>query len=277
MSTQLTFDPGYVRDPYRALVDDFPGADAYPPTAFRTEWGPVFHRGRLDGSARIMVVGQDPATHEAVCRRVLVGEAGQRVQGFLKRLGITRSYVAVNTFLYSVYGQAAGQRHAKDAPIVAYRHRWFDALAADNDLQVILSFGTLADRAVRAWRATPAGVACTAVHVAALHPTYPDSASRSGAITKVAAFERLCASWNTALELAHPVMTPDAATPLVRYGTSLEGDDLAEIPTYDLPPGLPPWMRSLEDWARRTGADRSTKRATITVTVPESWRGWPQD
>jgi len=31
-----------------------------------------------------------------------VGEAGQRVQGFLSRLGIDRSYVMVNAFLYSV-------------------------------------------------------------------------------------------------------------------------------------------------------------------------------
>ena len=55
----------------------------YPTDSFRVEWGPVFHRGRLDGSARVLIIGQDPATHEAICRRILVGEAGQRIQGFL--------------------------------------------------------------------------------------------------------------------------------------------------------------------------------------------------
>jgi hypothetical protein len=30
---------------------------------------------------------------------VLVGEAGRRVQGFLAKLGITDSYVIVNTYL----------------------------------------------------------------------------------------------------------------------------------------------------------------------------------
>jgi uracil-DNA glycosylase len=51
-------------------------------------------------------VGQDPAQHEAVVRRILVGTAGRRLQGFLTRLGLDRSYVMVNTFAYSVYGQS---------------------------------------------------------------------------------------------------------------------------------------------------------------------------
>ena len=84
---------------------DYPGAETYDPQRFRTEWGPIFHRGRLDGSARILVLGQDPGQHESIAHRCLVGEAGQRVQGFLWKLGIERSYVMVNAFLYSVYGQ----------------------------------------------------------------------------------------------------------------------------------------------------------------------------
>jgi uracil-DNA glycosylase len=52
----------------------------------------VFHRGRLDGSALVLVLGQDPGQHESIARRILVGEAGQRVQGFLHKLGIERSY-----------------------------------------------------------------------------------------------------------------------------------------------------------------------------------------
>jgi hypothetical protein len=34
------------------------------------EWGPILHRGRLDGTARILVIGQDPAQHETVVRRI---------------------------------------------------------------------------------------------------------------------------------------------------------------------------------------------------------------
>src|SRR5712692_4394558 len=117
------FCPGYP-SPYDALIADYPGPTVYPPDAFRIEWGPIFHRGRLDGTARVLVVGQDPAAHETVARRILIGVAGQRTQGLLARLGITHSYVMINTFLYSVYGQAGGTKHQHDAGIAAYRDRW---------------------------------------------------------------------------------------------------------------------------------------------------------
>ncbi|MGH9196973.1 MAG: uracil-DNA glycosylase, partial [Acidimicrobiia bacterium] len=45
------FDLGYVNEPFRTLAGNYPGEDAYPQADFRTEWGPIFHRGRLDGSA----------------------------------------------------------------------------------------------------------------------------------------------------------------------------------------------------------------------------------
>jgi uracil-DNA glycosylase len=57
------FDAGYAAQPYRDLVEDYPGPPTYPKGDFRLEWGPVFHRGRLDGSARVLVIGQDPAQH----------------------------------------------------------------------------------------------------------------------------------------------------------------------------------------------------------------------
>ena len=78
--------------------------------------------------------------------RILVGEAGQRIQGFLARLGITRSYVLVNAFLYSVYGQGGGTRHVDDAGIIAYRNRWFDALTKDNNSTPSCRSVSLADR-----------------------------------------------------------------------------------------------------------------------------------
>src|SRR5512134_587996 len=117
------FDPGYGSEPFRSLVADVPGASAYPAGDFRLEWGPVFHRGRLDGSARVLVLGQDPAQHETILRRILVGEAGRRVQGFLAKLGITRSYVFINAYLYSVYGSVKAKTR-KDPRLIAYRNRW---------------------------------------------------------------------------------------------------------------------------------------------------------
>lgn len=271
----IEFDPGYVKAPYKKLASEYPQESEYPSKDFRLEWGPVFHRGRLDGTARVMVIGQDPAAHEAVCRRILVGEAGQRVQGLLAKMGITSSYVMVNTFLYSVYGQGGGERHVDDPGVVAYRNRWFDAIAKSPQLQAIVSLGHLADSAYQSWKATPKGASCSAAYATVLHPTYPESASRRGQITKAEAFSRLLTSWNEALGIIHPVITQDVVTPLELYGSSLLDTDLVEVPSFDLPAGLPAWMRSLDAWARRTGDDANAKRATITISVPKRARDWP--
>lgn len=269
------FDRGYDRQPYRRLVSTYPDESVYPLDSFRVEWGPVFHRGRLDGSARLLIIGQDPATHETIARRILVGEAGQRAQGLLTRLGIDRSYVFINTFLYSVYGQSGGSRHIDDPPISAYRNRWIDAIVADQHIEAIITLGQLADSAYQQWRATPKGSASTAAYATIRHPTYPESASRSGQITKAKAFAKLCDSWNQMLTAVHPVITPDVAVPLRLYGTTITHADLTPIPSRDLPAGLPAWMCALDAWAVRTGATAQLKRATISVTVPTAARTWP--
>src|SRR6476659_6552061 len=134
------FDTGYFQQPFRALVEDYPEADVYPPGQFRTEWGPIFHRGRLDGSARILVIGQDPAQHETIVRRILVGEAGRRLQGLLARLGVTRSYACINTWLYSVYGGVkAATQHSQ--PLIDYRNRWLEALLAGGGVEAVIALG----------------------------------------------------------------------------------------------------------------------------------------
>ena len=65
----IPFDPGYGQEPFRTLVQDVPDTSVFPTKDFRTEWEPVFHRGRLDGTARLLVIGQDPAQHEVIARR----------------------------------------------------------------------------------------------------------------------------------------------------------------------------------------------------------------
>ena len=270
------FDRGYYRQPYRDLVSSFPDESVYPLDSFRVEWGPVFHRGRLDGSARVLIIGQDPATHEAIARRILVGEAGQRAQGLLTRLGIERSYVFINTFLYSVFGQGGGSpahRRSGDHEVpepVDQRDRGGSEDRGDHHA-----------RAARRTRRTSSGGRRRRVLPARRrtrpirHPTYPESASRSGQITKAEAFAKLCDSWNQMLTQMHPVVTPDvagAASP-VRHDDH-EGRPDGD-PARDLPPGLPAWMCALDAWALRTGETAQLKRATITVTVPTAARTWP--
>lgn len=271
----LTFDRGYVDEPFASLVADCPGAEVYPPADFRVEWGPIFHRGRLDGTAKVVVVGQDPGAHETFVRRILVGEAGQRLQGFLRRLGIVRSYVLVNTFVYSVYGQFGGERHRDDPAIAAYRNRWLDALLVGSNVQAVIALGSLADAAVAAWRATPAGSASQLAIRRIFHPTYPEGASRGGGITRQEAMKQLLTDWNQALDELRPVIVaPDLPTPADHYGDDLVPADLAPISGEDLPAGLPAWMRSLDAWASRKGATTEEKRATLVIRVPTHQRPW---
>lgn len=65
------FDPGYIEDPFKGLCQDYPDSTVYPNENFRVEWGPIFHRGRLDGSARVLLIGQDPAQNEAIVRCIM--------------------------------------------------------------------------------------------------------------------------------------------------------------------------------------------------------------
>jgi hypothetical protein len=268
------FDPGYAQEPFRSLCEDYPGVETYPADDFRVEWGPVFHRGRLDGSARVVVIGQDPAQHEVITRRILVGAAGQRVQGLLAKLGIDASYTMVNTFLYSVYGQGGGERHADDPAIAAYRNRWLDALLVGGGVEAVVALGRLAGRAYEAWKATPAGQGVVVAFERITHPTAPESGAGGDPDRYAEAVRSMLQNWNGALERLRPAIRhPDADRDLVPYGDALTAADLGVIPDRDLPPGLPEWMRS-RAWADRRGRTPDLKRATIVVTVPRAARPW---
>lgn len=269
------FCPGYAVAPFDALVADYPGEDVYPLKDFRVEWGPIFHRGRLDGSAKVLVLGQDPATHESISRRILVGEAGQRTQGLLAKIGITSSYVMVNTFVYSVFGQGGGSRHAKDEKIAKYRNRWLDALLIDTDVTAVIMLGSLAATAFEMW-ADDRPDAAARLHQAAIkHPTFPESAAASGGPNLKQRTAELHQNWNAQLDGLVAHLIPDVpANPVLYTGTWLP-QDLARIPEADLPAGAPAWWRDLDAWAARVGPDAQTKRATTVVTVPIAARNWP--
>jgi hypothetical protein len=263
------FDPGYGTEPFASLVSAAPDARAYPPADFRTEWGPVFHRGRLDGTARVLVVGQDPAQHEVIARRILVGEAGHRLQGLLFKLGVERSYAMVNTFLFSVFGQSGGERHAGDRAIARYRHRWLGAIFDTAPIEAVIALGHLADDAWQRFARTAAGRAVSPAYVHVTHPTQPESASRGNRAKHEQLIAAMLANWNAGLEAIAPAVThPDRARPLVPYGDAFADGDRIPIPMADLPAGTPPWMAVDDGWAARTGASAAAKRATITVTVP---------
>jgi hypothetical protein len=236
------FDPGPPR-PWEELFAAAP-LDHFvhhPSGRFRHQFGPVFYRGRLDGSARVLVVAQDPATNELVAHRTLVGSAGQRVQGFLRKLGIERSYLMLNTFLFPVFGQFDRQLRtiSLEPPILSARNAWFDHAAATNRLEVVIAAGQAAAHAVDHW---PGHEAFEVVEIQ--HPSARDDVA-------------LARSWNRGLRRARPLVTPDrGATPdPAGYGDVIQARDLAPIPDRDLPFGVPPWMGEGEH-ADRDGATK---------------------
>ena len=264
------FDQGYGDAPWRALVEDYPGEAVYPATKFRTIWGPVFHRGRLDGTAKVLIIGQDPAQHENAGRRILVGEAGHRVQGFLAKLGMTQSYVMINCFLYSLSG-STGSPMWNDPGIAAYRDRWLDAIFATNPIEAVVALGNLADQSWQAWKATPGGAGASGgvAYAKIRHPTWPESSG--GGAAKITA---LLANWNAGLTaLAGAIGAPDTPGPSTPYGTAFKTSELPPIPQRDLPAGSPAWMTSRVNWAFRGPAAPETaltgsRKRIITLRVP---------
>jgi hypothetical protein len=264
----LNFDPGYASAQFQDLCAAAPDETVYPYADFRTEWGPIFHRGRLDGSARALCIGQDPAQHETIARRILIGTAGHRAQGFLAKLGLSRSYVMVNTFLYSVYGQSGGTKHIGDAKITQYRNRWIGELLALGSVQAVVAFGGLADQAWKAFLANDAAAKNLPYqHVA--HPTSPESAG--GTPQQIAAAtQKMLAAWNTAIAALRPsiIKDPGMADGFVPYGATFQPAELPPVPAFDLPAGMPAWMQGDSGWATRTGTTAALKRRTITLQVP---------
>jgi hypothetical protein len=264
-----TFDPGYFAEPFRTLCMNYPESDVYVPNQFRVEWGPIFHRGRLDGSARVLIIGQDPAQHETIIRRVLVGEAGRRVQGLLAKLGINSSYVIINTFLYSVYGSVKAVTK-NDSRLVAYRNSWLDALLLGSKVEGVIALGTAAADAWQMWKETTQGKNFNVAFSGIIHPTEPESSSKNDNKKLAAATKKMLQNWNAGLQVLSPAIKhPDATTPLVLYGDTWASADRLPIPERDIPAGLPAWMHEQDGWARRTGTDQAAKRRNITLTVPK--------
>lgn len=224
----LTFDKG----PNAAWAAMFGNAPlqhyiGHPSGRFRTEFGPVYYRGRLTGSVKVLIVGQDPSTDEILAQRNLVGSAGQRAQRLLRKIGITKSYVAFNTFLYGIKGQmdAVMNAAAVEPTILNYRNSLFDKIAAANALQAIISFGNGADLAITQWAARPAAVPWFQL----VHPSAPDA--------------MVLPNWNSKLNALHAAVTPDKASLVdtTPYGPAFGPGDVADIPRDDLPFGLPGW------------------------------------
>lgn len=132
--------------------------------AFRWHFGPMFYRGRLgDRQVKVLIVGQEGAQDESLAHRSFTGGTGARMQHLLNHLGIARSYLFLNTFVYPIFGQYTGELRAlaqhPDSPIRRHRERIFDYLASRNDLHLAIAVGNAAKESLAAWVASHGGQA----------------------------------------------------------------------------------------------------------------------
>src|SRR4051794_4188029 len=159
---------------YRGLGRALLGAEA-----FRWHFGPMFYRGRLDGSARVLIIGQEGAQDESLSHRSFTGGTGAPMQHPLTHIGITRSYLYLNTLVYPIFGQYTrklrGPRQNPVSPIVIHRNQLLDK-AATGDLQLVIAVGEAAKESVVTWIESHGGHA---------DPAQLQQASCGGALTGI--------------------------------------------------------------------------------------------
>ena len=221
-----TYDPG----PPHAWEELFASAPLdemvnHSSRRFRVHFGPAFYRGRLDGTARVLIIGQDPGTDELLAHRTLIGHSGQRVQRLLGRIGVTRSYLMFNTFLYGVFHQFDAELRgiAQEPAIETWRNQAFDAAKAENQLEAVLAFGAAARIAVERWPGS-AGLPLFTL----THPAAPEAT--------------VVADWNRDLsEMAAVIAPDDDGTPDLTPYVTMGSAEATDIPRMDLPFGVPSW------------------------------------
>ncbi len=241
------FDPG-PPEHLAALFDRVPD----PPVKedFWFDWGPIFYRGRLDGSARVLCVASDPGPTERIAGRSLIGNAGQRVQGMLSKIGLTRSYLCLNAWAYAVHpSRASTERGKLDEPDqMGWRNELYDAVATP-DLQAIIAFGGMAQAAVDLWPGRPDVKVCRVPH-----PSSRDDA-------------KLLDGWRAAVTQLRAIVTPDDDGEVngPNYGAEFAETDYSPIPRRDLPFGAPAFLG--DDAAVRAGPGRA--RNSVSRPSPD--------
>ena len=131
---------------------------------FRWHFGPMFYRGRLgDNQVKVLIVGQEGAQDESLSHRSFTGGTGARMQHLLTHLGIDRSYLFLNTFVYPIFDQYNGllptiAQHPA-SPIARHRTEILDYAAERNDLQLAIAVGRAAKESLASWVEAHGGTA----------------------------------------------------------------------------------------------------------------------
>lgn len=228
----MEFDAG----PPEEFAEIFARGPDYAPYKehFWYDWGPIYYRGRLDGSARVLCVASDPGPTERVAMRTLVGDAGQRVQAFLAKVGLMRSYLCLNAFTHALHPASfwEGHRILRDPAHLAWRNELFDEVKRP-ELRAVVAFGLQAQDAVELWEGKGD------------LPTFevPHPSSRDP--------EQLLDAWRDAVIQLREIVPadPDGEPVAPNYGEEFDEEDYARVPLGDLPFGVPEWLGD-DAWGR---------------------------
>ena len=263
---------------------------------FRWHFGPMFYRGRLgDSQVKVLIVGQEGAQDESLSHRSFTGGTGGRMQHLLTHLGITRSYLFLNTFVYPIFGQYNGllpiiAQHT-DSPIAQHRRELFDYAVDRNDVQLAVAVGRAAKESLASWVEAHGGTADPDnLHLAdasVISPNlrmvgvlHPGGAGKGGAVSAI------IASFNAAINHVHQWITADPAWLPIDPGgvraTTPYTYSSDPIPFRDLPYGVA-WRLGRESTSsnRRDGQtaiqifseDGAYNNDGTTLTYPGSTAG----
>ena len=233
---------------------------------FRWHFGPMFYRGRINGGAHVLVVGQEGAQDESLSHRSFTGGTGGRMQHLLRHLGVTHSYLFLNTFVYPIFGQYdAGLRPlAQDhrSPIVQHRHALFDHVATANPLRLVVAVGAAAKESLATWIRAHGGTAepdhlelaqagAVLPGLRAVGVVHPGGAGKGGSVAAIIASFKAAAAHVGAWSLSDPGWLPvdpgatRSPADSFKYGAS-------PVPFADLPYGMP--------WRLGFGSTSSNRR-----------------
>src|SRR5262249_50176610 len=143
-----------------------------------------------------------------------------------RKLGLNKSYIMVNTFLYGLKGQmdAEAQTISASAAIKNWRNQLLDMLKT-GQTQAVIAFGAGTHKVVDLWPG--------AAGLFVAKPLPPSSRDDAG----------LRGDWNNWIPQIRPHVTPDVPPDMATYvGSTFKKADLENIPPRDLPFGVPKWM-----------------------------------
>jgi hypothetical protein len=174
-----------------------------------------------------------------------VGDSGQKTQGFLAKLGLTKSYVLVNAFAVALHpGKSSKGRKvlANNAAIKQWRHGFYNRLLAGGSLEAVVAFGDSAHQAYDLWVAeNPAAAAVPVVKIPHPAAVDRDGSGNDSALKK----------WKKAVTKLRGLVTPDPdgdpAGP--NYGAYFTENDYVRIPRRDLPLKAPAYFGD-DSWGR---------------------------